>query len=379
MRYFVYFLLLLSPCSWAASLPSPAEIRALYANMNEADYQKKLHEPQDEFHYLRTFVPVYYLLLNRNHLPSFTDTAAWNQSGWCVGDAHPENFGVVVGDSGATTFAMNDIDDGGPCPLIADAMRFFVAVHLYDSSIDLHELFKSYAKGLKGDPLDYSNEVQAMLEKGSGQTQPEDGWLDGASALNREKVGDDLSAAEMEIVRAAVAAAYGEVEVLDAVKYTKAAGGSGGMLRYRVLLNFPQPQVVELKEIQPPGVSQLSRGPIPGDAERLAHSLELEQGAFASGLDKVAGVGGVNMYFRPRRQGNIGVTLDKLNSESEGKDKMLNVLRDEIMLLGHLHGISASDAAAYRQAFSDLNEDAWMQAVESVSQDFSQLFQSRFE
>jgi hypothetical protein len=42
------------------------------------------------------------------------------------------------------------MDDAGPCPLWADALRFFTAVTLHDGRIDLDPLLNAYRDGVTG-------------------------------------------------------------------------------------------------------------------------------------------------------------------------------------------------------------------------------------
>lgn len=365
----VHFAVFPFAASAAATLPSMADIRSLYPDLSDADFRKKLNGASDRFHFLRTLVPAYYLFLQRNPPQGWDEL--WSQSGWCVGDAHPENFGILLSDSGNPLFTMNDIDDAGLCPLVADALRFFVAVRLYDRNLNLHDLYVEYQNGVRGAPIQYSRELKEMAKKAEGKVDPSGGWLSDGQHLKRGAIGDDVSGPEWGVLQFTIATEYGaNTKMWDAVRFQKDSGGSGGMLRYRVLIEASQLQVVELKQIQAPGIFPLARGPIPPPAERIARTLRLEQGAYVSDLFRVTQVGGYAMYLRPRRKGNLGIDLASLSRERQVKP----VLKDEAKVLGQLHLRGALDIRAYQNALSRISEDEWMAMVDALAGGMGDLF-----
>src|SRR4051812_25509910 len=75
-------------------------------------------------HFFTAFGEYYYLLLDANRSQLTTVAALDQTGGWCVGDAHPENFGALILKNGHSIFTINDMDDAGPCPLVMDLLRF---------------------------------------------------------------------------------------------------------------------------------------------------------------------------------------------------------------------------------------------------------------
>src|SRR5262245_7976394 len=71
--------------------------------------QSKLAAAEDSFHFLRSFVDYFYLLVKGNTSAFKVFPSTEHVSGWCVGDAHPENFGVVLLQDGQPLFTMNDM------------------------------------------------------------------------------------------------------------------------------------------------------------------------------------------------------------------------------------------------------------------------------
>ena len=111
-------------------------LRGLYPGLTNRDFERKLKVKVKgvaglkHFRFFRTFVVYFFDLLHRlKSDPGFPDLSSVEKPmGWCVGDAHLENFGTIwretPGGEARVDFTMNDPDDGGPCPLYADLLRF---------------------------------------------------------------------------------------------------------------------------------------------------------------------------------------------------------------------------------------------------------------
>jgi uncharacterized protein (DUF2252 family) len=126
---------------------------------------KKLDAAKDPFKFLRTYVDYYYLLTkaNRAVLPSLD--VNWKTAAWCVGDAHPENFGFLIQNDGSSIFTMNDVDDSGPCPAVLDLFRLMVSARLYEKNIKLGRLTEAYLTGLQGQSFKMPAALQSILAR----------------------------------------------------------------------------------------------------------------------------------------------------------------------------------------------------------------------
>ncbi len=167
MRVLWCFLLALSALSAHADAPRFSDVRALYPELSEPALCEKITSAEDAFHLYRALVPLYYQMLADGAVPELVPSEA--ARGWCAGDAHPENFGALLQKDGSAVFSINDMDDAGPCPLWADALRFFTAVTLHDGRIDLDPLLNAYRDGVTGKTEQLS---AAVLAAGDGHTLP---------------------------------------------------------------------------------------------------------------------------------------------------------------------------------------------------------------
>src|SRR5262249_53669375 len=162
MRLLLCFMLALSALTAHAATPGFSDVRTLYPELSEQALREKITSAQDAFHLYRALVPLYYKMLADGAVPALVPSDA--SRGWCAGDAHPENFGVLLQKDGSGVFSSNDMDDAGPCPLWADALRFFTAVHLHNGHIDLDPLLNAYHDGVEGKTEKLSTAVLAMLD-----------------------------------------------------------------------------------------------------------------------------------------------------------------------------------------------------------------------
>ena len=383
-RFFSVLLLALAPFSPArASTSLHEQLTALYPDLTPQELQAKLDSTSDGFHFLRTFVPYYYaqvaqgpatLLPLRNALGS--------HGGWCVGDAHLENFGAVLDRRSHAIFTMNDLDDAGPCPLYADTLRFLTGALLNSTGTDLAPLLAAYRSGLQGESVPFSSEVQALLaaSETGGTTLPVH-KLDGSAHLKRAAGDTETDAQEKQELQDTFNATFGSgTQLLDSFKTRKAGGGSGGLLRIETLFSRAGGplQGFEFKQMVQPGCFPLTTSPIPPLQERVARSISIEQGVDASPKYQTVQWGTPNLGFliRPLWVGNQGIKLsDYPPTRIEG------IARDEMRVLGSLHrksmdpdylaAVLATPDSSWTAAATEL-ADAMNQAFREISQEPAQ-------
>ncbi|MBF0417457.1 MAG: DUF2252 family protein [Magnetococcales bacterium] len=99
----------------------------------------KLASSTDAFIFFRSFVPCFYCYLKSNQTwnsPVFDALRSF--VGWCAGDAHPKNFGVLplylTSGEKKLVFAMNDPDDGDLGLPIYDILRLLTGIHFVDTN-----------------------------------------------------------------------------------------------------------------------------------------------------------------------------------------------------------------------------------------------------
>ena len=161
--------------------------------------------------------------------------------------------------------------------------------------------------------------------------------------------------------------------LLDAAMEQHAAGGSGGLSRYLALVKFRKdPEVgsgtlvMELKQLSRPGIFPLEHAPTPAQAERIAHTLQLEQGNAVSPKYFLLKLQNADYLARPRWQGNVSFKLGE-----KGEEK---ALKDMANILGLLHARSANDLLAYRQALAGSDDQDWQHAAKAMATRFEEAY-----
>jgi hypothetical protein len=304
---------------------------------------EEMASADDAFHFLRSFVDFFYLTFNANRssLPALTELSS--VAGWCVGDAHPENFGILLQENGQAPFTMNDFDDSGPCPIALDLYRLMVSSKLYDVTIDLSKLVSAYQLGITGNSYKPPTAVKDLVDKALDRgTTPSDKKVKNGRLVRTGEM-TEVSAPEKMLITQTLNSVYigmfGQQNIgkliLDLVATRKAGGGSGGLLRYEVLIdNGDTPLHLEFKELVLPAVYPVAPF-MPKTSERIANTIALLQGSNSSRYYRVVTLNGKEMLIRPRFAGNQGVNLDK---QSAGDNREL--IQYEAYVLGVIHSRS---------------------------------------
>jgi hypothetical protein len=319
-------------------------------------------------------VDYFFLLAKANRDSLRAVSAADNVAGWCVGDAHPENFGVLIKNEGHSVFTMNDPDDSGPCPVVLDLYRLMVSSRLYKERTKLNKLLEAYIAGLQGESYDIPAPVEEMFKKSRKKgITPNPDKVEGNKFIRKENI-TEVSADELAQLKAVVAS-FGaslapEAKIIDAVSTRKIGGGSGGLLRYEVLVDNGGTLLhLEFKEETVPSIYPAAAGTIPGTRERISATLSLTQGSGASPYYAVVKVSGKDMLIRPRFAGNVGVSLDK-QSGPDNKD----IIRYEAYVLGGIHSRSLHRTKEWKKLLLGIPGSAWENDVELMAQRFDLKF-----
>jgi hypothetical protein len=385
MRFLLCVMLVLSTISAHTSAPGFSDVCALYPELSEQAVREKINQATNPFLLYRALVPLYYKMLADGAVHALVPSDA--ARGWCAGDAHPENFGALLQKDGSVVFSINDMDDAGPCPLWADALRFFTAVKLHDGHIDLAPLLNAYRDGVEGKTEKLSASVRTLMheaEKGGRDSQKK--FVEDDSA--RLKRGEDIKDVPREMQEQIAQTLHNELphmrQLLDAARVKHESGGSGGLQRYLALVQFhDDPEVgsgtlvMELKQLSQPGIFPLEHTPTPAQAERIARTLQLEQGiAFSPKyvlLNLQVAMQNVDYLARPRWQGNVGF---KFGKQDEEKALEAKALKDMAHILGLLHARSANDLLAYRKALSVSKDHDWKQAAQAIATRFKEAYEA---
>lgn len=334
--------------------------------------QTKVNASEDSFHFLRAFVDYYFGVIakNTNSLHIAKKVGAF--SGWCVGDAHAENFGILIQDDNSTIFTMNDMDDSGPCPVAYDLLRILVSSRLYISSISSQEIINSYIDGLKGKSATIPDVIKSMDKDAmKAGMQIAAKKLQG-NTFKRKNTMEEVST-NLKVQITSLLQTYYKSEtlrVLDMVATSKIGGGSGGLQRYEVLITNIHNQLIhlELKELVTPSIASVATAPIPEQATRINKTLAITQGDKSSHYYNVFNIQGKNMLLRPKFSGNQGVTL----ADSNNKDNK-EIINFEAYILGRIHANSVN-VNAYATALGSMDSKNWEDDISA----FTALFNKRF-
>ncbi len=344
------------------------------ADLHSVNYdfnQQKLDEAKDSFHFLRTYVDYFYLLVNANKSNFQSLSTTTSVPGWCVGDAHAENFGVLIQDNGSSLFSMNDIDDSGPCPIVLDIFRLMVSSRLYDNNIKLNKILEAYLEGVQGTKRDLPLAIQNMIQKSQKKgIAPSNKKISG-NKLVRDSEMSEVSSEVVTLIKQALHAYMNSsTDLLDVVATSKAGGGSGGLLRYEVLLSKNGVLLhLELKEEITPSIYPVEIGPAPDTTTRILTMLHLDQGEKLSKYYNVIQVDNKTLLVRPRFAGNIGISLNE-QSNSENKE----IINYEAYQLGLIHSRSINNISSWVSLLQNVKSKDWEADVESMTTHFEKTF-----
>jgi hypothetical protein len=254
--------------------------------------------------------------------------------GLCFGDPHPDNFGFLEVD-GKTIYAFNDLDDSGICPVVLDAARYVTAVRIFYGNDTVTKAVVSRYVGVLSGEAQPSQLPASLFPDIPG---------DHAHKLGKIAQGDALllDAAHVALsddVRASIQALFASEAVfqgkqlVDAIAVLNDDGGSGGLLRYWLLVDADgQRTVLELKQATTPGVDL-------GRASRhlsMAERLPILKSAFwntTSAADYVyVSLNGSTFLVRDR------LTKASLDLTKLSQDQLGAALETQASLLATLHG-----------------------------------------
>lgn len=350
------------------------------SSLNDINYQfdaQKLGDSSDTFHFTRSFVDYYYGIIAKNTAQLNIAQAAASFSGWCVGDAHPENFGILLQNNSKPLFSMNDMDDFGPCPLAYDFLRLLVSSRLYLPKIDIEKIKNSYLIGLRKENLSAPLSIQTLAsdsQKLGENIEPKK--LDG-NKFKRKTGMSEVTPAIYQTITSDLDAIFikrgfvnGDLKVMDIVSTTKIGGGSGGLLRYEVLCLRGNKDLIhlELKELTMPAIYPVATAAIPSQSERMTKALQFEQGNTYSPYYNVFLIGGKTMLLRPKFAGNSGITL----TDSSDQDNT-EIISYEAFILGRIHAASAE--ATYAEVMKNLSKND----LESDVKNFTSFLNKKYE
>jgi hypothetical protein len=239
----------LNDLSWNDKKIDYSSFRETYGHLSESAFEAKFNGALERpLMFMRSFVNTYYA-----DAPS---TLSPDNLIFCLGDAHPENFGFLEINN-TSRYVFNDLDDSGLCPYELDVLRYFTALHMSESDDQLlKSLIREYVQVLtrarESRPL--PSRLDRSLER--RRLRNLDRHTSG-DAFNKESDDfDAMKAEDKEALLLKLAQVYKRKQLtfLDAVSVERETGGSGGLRRFWVLVDDSgEKDILELKEISTPG------------------------------------------------------------------------------------------------------------------------------
>ncbi len=314
----------------------------------------KVKAADNSFHFLRSFVDLFYITFENNQANFPGISSLTSAQGWCVGDAHPENFGVLLQQDQSPLFTMNDMDDSGPCPVVLELYRLMVSSNLYDSSTKINKILEAYTLGLNHQSFPQPDSIQVMIAKATKKgISPKDSKI-AKNKFIRDAQMVEVTANERDQLMSALKS-YRKIldpksRVLDLVATSKVGGGSGGLRRFEILIDNGGVLLhLEVKQEVRPAVYPVSPN-IPATEQRITSTLQFVQGRNASPFYKVIQIDGSDFLIRPGFAGDVGVSLD-----DGTKDINKDIIRYEAYTLGIIHSHSLRNAAVWSRAVNSVN------------------------
>lgn len=348
------------------------ELGALIDYLPIDQVEAKARRSDRTFTFFRSFVPYFYDRLKALKANSGVMQNAGNVQGWCAGDPHPENFGTIYDRDGNILFTINDIDDAGPCPMVADVVRFLTAIYIDNPNVNFKDILAAYTDGLNG--LNANAEYFEVLDDLISESQ-DDGLRAERSyvqpdmkTLVRRDDTAEIPASLKTLLESTMKSVLDDTMVLrDALERFKYTGGSAGLRRFEVLAriaNRSYPFHIEFKEVARPGIYPLATNNIyPPSVQRYSMTLLLEQKGRQLPFYKVTRVGNWEMQTRPRIAGNKGVDLKDYTGNN-----LTDLFKAEAWTLGDYHARAVQNPKLYRTSFQAISLQDWMRAMVQMNQ-----------
>lgn len=361
--FFLLSLLFFRPCTSSALV-----------DVNYSFDSQKLESSESSFYFLRSFVDYFYLLVASNEMNLSAYLSNKNGVSWCVGDAHPENFGTMILENNQSIYTMNDMDDSGPCPLVLDILRLMVSSRLYNSSTQMMPMVQAYIRGLRFESIPTPDFIQKLsresLSKGKSARKKN---IEGRRLVRQGEFFELNSEQTQAIVQTLLDPKFPfqpGAKITDLYGTRKQSGGSTGLTRYEVLIDNAGDYIqLEFKQLKDPAVASLGLFEIPNPSDRIFRSLTYSQGN-PSAYFQSATVLGMPMLVRPIFAGNLGTKLEDIKME-----ELQQVLTYQAYVLGRIHASSITDILSYTNGIQRTSAKAW----ESDVQSFVQLYEAKFQ
>jgi hypothetical protein len=345
------------------------------------------------FRFYRSF-PAFFYLQYKVHMDKL-DSLLQNISlykGYVVGDAHPENFGMIMDAEDKLRFTLNDVDDFGRGYLAADVMRFLVGCTLSTPQVNLPSILASYLKGVTGAIMPDTSFVIGLHKKAKryirkGLPLPDLSMIDhsagGVRIRRTEEVTNCENHSAIPEVLMKMRQLYGfqEDDKYDIACTDNVEGGSGGRARYIVVMAPKDKKdnkyicLIEFKQIGTSSVFPLfAQQDQP--AVQIARALKVVLKSGFHPWFKADHIGGTPFLLRPLFASHFGVKVAKLDIS-----EIAEAVHQEAYELGLIHKYltSSNDASimgthSWSSLVSGVQAKHWKEAVDLLSETLTSMW-----
>ncbi len=380
------------------------EIEGLYKFQTTSDIRDRFNETSYPFFYFRQFPPYFYQMAllsiyNDVNYKDFQKTIE-DYRGWVMGDVHPQNFGTVMPSKiptnsiGELKVVMNDPDDGGEGSLFLDFMRFLVGIELLENGLasnNFDKIVQVYFSGLRNESHNFSNvttELVSSRDFYNDRTIQENKLDNKVFAKDKYLVPHNLTSPlskdEINYAQSEIKKFFNEdAKIEDHYKYRRLKGGSGGNLRWEVLVSVEQEKKINKHTLNKNyyWIEFKMLGLIPGNfpasfvdydsmtnitlinnaINRYRTNIIIGQGSENIPLYKFVQTPSGPAMMRYRHDGNEFYPIEKLKWENNGG--LLKMVLDQAYLTGTIQ----------RNGFSIWNQDKPLVDLEDYIQNVSNL------
>jgi|GEM_PF-4158167 len=321
-------------------------LKELYPEQTPLFLQERINAAENPFELWRAFPAYYYYLASRTSLDQ-------KEIGFCLGDGHFENFGVLGFDN--PIFTLNDLDDASFCPLNLDLMRLYLS-HQFIGSITDEDFFHAYSQGLQRDfknvPALILSEKEKSKEK--GRVLPKKMKALWESQVCQGEY-ENISPADSKWIASV------RIDFSFACKRLKIKGGSGGNERFVVFYQDEKNlQAFELKKLSIPAPLREKKLSIADRKKIIEEALPFFFGADSRIYYSVIQKEDQLFLKRPLWASHRDLNLNDLKMSDKKEISLF-----EVRLMGYFHSF-------YRKTFSmPLN---WSDSAKEISSNWRQSF-----
>lgn len=350
MKFSLLVLLLITSCS---SYRGPAQygflnelsfrkqhleksfLRQSYPHLSEEVFEVKFQNSLERpLLFFRSYVNSYYqdtLIRGTLRTPVF-----------CLGDAHPENFGFISFQN-ESHYVFNDIDDSGICPIGLDILRYFSALRLTINDEEIIEnLVQTFVETVNGKDLDYFIFKRPDLAKENLNNLKK--YTKDAQFIERKNL-VPLTDDEKKGLISQVKNQLGNLKVLDMARYQKNDGGSAGLSRFWLIVESSKNhrELIEFKETTQPAV-------IWSGHEQSFDRSKTPQYIWGNTPDYYGYIKLDNTLFMIRTRADDYIDLNKLNNQDQ-----LKLLQYQVQLLALFHKANLNKLGGINKEWLVLN------------------------